>query len=351
MVFCTLFDINYLERAMILYHSIAEHTDRFKLYMFTLDQQTYDVLERMTLSNVIVISEESLLQDEKLTQIKKSRTRTEYCWTCTPYIIEYVLDCYHEKVCTYIDADMCFFHNPNEIMQKIEKSGCSVSIIGHRFPGRITKRAREKISGKYCVEFNTFFNDSEGREVLSQWKEQCTESCTMNMYEEGFGDQKYLNEWLVKYNCIYEIEHLGYGVAPWNIRDYNLIEQNDSDTILRYKGREECILNFYHFQNITFFDHIVNIGVYSEVGFLDRKLIKLLYIDYLSKVLKVRQMLETEYHVRVKSAESRRGKGSWHYTDLNDLIYHILSLMTIALRYRKNRLKLSDLLYDIEKID
>ena len=342
MILCTLFNTNYLERALVLYHSLKRYTNDFTLYIFLLDDTSYRTIIRMNLENVVAIPEKELLKNSQLKKAKKERTNTEYCWTVTPYIIEYVLDEFNENNCTYIDADMCFFSNPNEIFDEILQSKCDVSIIGHRFPKNFEK-TRERMSGRYCVECNTFFNNEKGREVLSWWLEKCTEACTMNRYENGFGDQKYLSDWPSRFSNIHEISNLGCGVAPWNISDYSLHRHEKGQIVLLYKKKEICNLIFYHFQNITFTGDRVNIGVYSEVGSLDNSLVKLLYMNYLRELLFVRKKLEKDYNIKYTVQEPRKGKGHWKYIDLNDLLYHLLSLLSIFLHYKKNRLNLSDI--------
>ena len=247
--YCTLFDSYYLDRGLALYHSLEKESEDFCLYIFAFDKEAYNILSGLRLEYAVIVSEEQIL-DKQLRKIKKSRNRAEYCWTCTPIIIEYVLDNYNVEECTYIDADMYFYKNPEVLIAELRRNNASVGIIGHRFPKSFTSEKRERLYGKYCVEFNTFFNNEIGRQVLEWWKNKCIESCTMELYQESFGDQKYLEQWEERFEGVHELQNSGAGVAPWNVTDYKLGKIDNNIIKLKYKKSTECELIFYHFQQL-----------------------------------------------------------------------------------------------------
>lgn len=303
---CTLFDSHYLDRGIVLYQSLERNCKEFQLYILCLDDIAYTTLNKMKLKKVILISEDEIM-DKKLKQIRKERRRAEYCWTCTPVVLQYTLDRYLLDQCTYIDADMMFYSDPSVMLEELINAGGSVGIIGHRFPNNIARKKRERYYGKYCVEFNTFLNDVRGRTVLEYWKECCYKNCTMELGQKGYGDQKYLEEWEEKFEGVYEYQNLGAGVAPWNICEYRLQKLQDQIQ-LKYR-RKECDLLFYHFQSLTILKDNVFIGVYNETGRKSKKLIDYLYSDYISKLLETRNELKA-IGVEIPVQEIRRGEKS-----------------------------------------
>lgn len=333
---CTLFDSYYLDKGIALCESLNRVEKQFQLYIFAFDELSYKILLDMDMENVTVISEE-MIRDGQLERIKKERTRAEYCWTCTPVIIQYVLDHYDVKACTYIDADMYFYASPNVLMDEVEASGCNISIIGHRFPDNITKDTNIKLHGKYCVEFNTFLNNKEGREVLGWWKEKCFASCSMKLNEESFGDQKYLNEWPAMFSGIHEVLNAGAGVAPWNVADYKLTDCKGIQVELLYKKKQKCRLIFYHFQNLKFLDagH-VDIGVYNELGKFDRKLLDYLYGNYIQTLVRIRRMLSDIYELEFGGYEDRKAGNKWKYTGMKDLAAYGAVFINFFIRGKKN---------------
>ena len=95
LTFCTLFDSNYMDKGLVLYESLKNVAEEFKLYILAMDERCCSVLRHMDLKNVIVISLEEF-EDEELLEIKKKRARAEYCWTCTASLIDYVFETYKE---------------------------------------------------------------------------------------------------------------------------------------------------------------------------------------------------------------------------------------------------------------
>ena len=323
---CTLFDSNYLDRGIVLYQSLEKCCKDFSLYIFCFDEESYRILFDMNLEHAIIVSEEEIL-DEELVLVKSSRKRAEYCWTCTPIIVEYVLDKYSVNECTYIDADMCFYSDPKVLLDEFHKSNSSVGIMEHRFLRNFVQKKRERSYGKYCVEFNTFRNDSVGRDVLQHWKSRCLEQCTMEFGKENFGDQKYVEEWERIFPGIYVYQDYGAGVAPWNIADYTLAE-NDEKIRLYYRKKEQVNLIFYHFQSLMVLNNKeVFIGVYNELGRKDKNLIKLLYSGYIQRLFNVREELRKrgfEIPIQELRMGEKSGLRSMKFIDFVMFIYQCI---------------------------
>ena len=88
--FCTLFDKNYLYKAVALYDSLLKTCREFKLWMLCFDDIAYQVLKELNLENTELISLHEF-EDEELTRIKSTRSRVEYYWTCTPSLPLFIL--------------------------------------------------------------------------------------------------------------------------------------------------------------------------------------------------------------------------------------------------------------------
>ncbi len=263
MTFCTLFDSYYLDKGLVLYRSLEQVTDDFALYIFCFDDKSEEILKKMELKHAIILSYRDIEKDEpRLLKAKEERSKAEYCWTCTPVIIEYVLKHYDVSSCTYIDSDLYFFADPKPLFDEIKDSGCNILITPHRFPDTAKGRKTCKRSGKYCVEFNYFDRTDNATEALTWWKERCLEWC-YHIYEaDRMGDQKYLEKFPKLFKGVRELANKGGGVAPWNFAQYTLADKTgrDDGIFLREKSTGEVFpIIFYHFQNIRFIsDNIIN---------------------------------------------------------------------------------------------
>ena len=95
LTFCTLFDSNYLDKGLVLQESLEKVIPDYKLYILAMDKQCESILKQLQLNHVVVISQEEF-EDEELREIRKERSRAEYCWTCSASLIDYIFETYKE---------------------------------------------------------------------------------------------------------------------------------------------------------------------------------------------------------------------------------------------------------------
>ncbi len=275
--FCTLFDSNYLSRGLVTYESLEKVCPSFHLYIFAFDDLALNVLTKLALKHATIVSLAEF-EDEKLLEVKPTRSAGEYCWTATPSIISYSLKTFEINHCTYIDADLFFYSDPSILLE--EMSSKSVMITSHRYTPKYDKTA---LSGKYCVQFMTFKNDEAGNEVLNWWREACLDWCYARFEDGKFGDQKYLDDWLTRFDCVHELAHLGGGVAPWNVQQYE-IEKRDG----KLQGREIALAAqfdfvFFHFHQLKLLpNNRVDLCRYE----LSPNVKNLIYLPYISALHK-----------------------------------------------------------------
>ena len=270
--FCTLFDSNYLTRALVMYHSLEHTGENFKLYAVCFDDLSYQILTRLALPRMEAIPL-AAFETPQLQEIKGQRTAGEYCWTCTPHVIRYVLDTYRLPQVTYLDADLCFYAKPSLLLAEFETSGASVLITEHRYTPRYDQSAT---SGIYCVQFMTFKADERGSEALQWWQDRCLEWCFARFEDGKFGDQKYLDDWTQRFKGVHVLEHVGGGVAPWNVQQYAVSQ--DRGGSMTVSG---VPLVFYHFHGYRHYtDGVHDLGTYR----LDRAVIDLIYKPYIQQL-------------------------------------------------------------------
>ena len=296
LIFCTLFDSNYMDKGLVMYYSLARNVKNFRLYVLAMDDACFTVLSDLRDDKLVPVKL-SDFEDEALAAARQNRSRGEYCWTCSSSFIEYVIKTYHENQCTYLDSDLYFFSDPSCLLD--EMGDKTVQIVEHRFADTVEDKQRMLASGPYCVEFNTFKNESEALDLLHWWKEQCIKSCGLeDKKAHTLGDQTYLRGWEKK-NYVSVLKNLGGGVAPWNVSQYRLKDYEKSKVVLTEKksGRDFEII-FYHFHNISYYDaKTVNINIYKSYWGIDDKLIKTIYYPYLKEINEVKNMLNDKYGI------------------------------------------------------
>lgn len=296
LVFCTLFDSGYVDKGLVMYESLKKVCGSFRLYVVAFDDMCYKVLSDYESEYLIPICLRDF-EDEKLLAAKKNRTSQEYCWTCSCHAIRYVLKKYCEPVCTYIDADMFFYSDPKVLMKELVDAEADVGIIEQGLDNHIENKRVLQWSGKFCVEFNTFFATENGLKVLEWWCDRCIERCTSIPDGQYFGDQKYLDDWETRFRGVHVYVHKGAGVAPWNVSQYRLKKMLSDELYVKW-GKKTYQLIFYHFQAIKYLtNNTVDIGVNLYPGKAQKKLLNVLYIDYLRRIEQKRKQLACQYAI------------------------------------------------------
>jgi hypothetical protein len=253
-----------------MYRSLLRHEQNFHLWIICFDDLAYEILDKLILEKVSLVSL-AQFEDSELLQVKLQRTWQEYCWTCTPSTLLYVLNTQpNVDVITYLDADLMFFSSPEPIF--LEAGEASILLTEHRYsPGFDLS----KNSGIYNVQFMMFRRDSQGLTALCWWRDRCIEWCFARIEDNKFGDQKYLDDWTERYQGVHVLQHLGAGLAPWNALQYSLKNKEESVYV------EQDPLIFYHFHALTI--HPFNVFHLSKYP-INIELRDLVYYPYLQEI-------------------------------------------------------------------
>lgn len=286
MIFCTLFDSNYLSRGLALLRSLGRHLEDFHLYAFAADPRCHDVLASIDDDRLTVLSL-SEVEGPELLAVKPGRSRGEYLWTCTTSTILYVMDHFDVDHCTYVDADLYFLDSPKVLFEELGDD--SILITSHRFSPRYRKLIKY---GKYCVQYMTFKKDDRGLEALRWWRDACIEWCFARREDGKFGDQKYLDDWPERFAGVHELRHLGGGVAPWNVQQYEVFEEGGRVCVREANASDSFPIVFYHFHSLKLLPRErVDLGLYR----FPPEAQELLYAPYLRTLLEIGREVRSRF--------------------------------------------------------
>jgi hypothetical protein len=244
-----------------------------------MDNETFELLKKMNLINIRLIKLEEF-ENEKLKEVKKERTVTEYSWTCAANLCWFMLNKIgNEELVTYLDADMFFFSDVEDIFKEIGDS--SIAIVEHRLKGY--KQKLEKYVGKYNVGWVSFRKDDEGIKASQWWKDKVLEWCFAYFKNGMIGDQHYLNDWSEKFNKVCIIRHEGADVAPWNVNNLKITYKNEKVFV----GNAPLI--FYHFHNFS----LINRNFYIPVTAynIPKTAEKYVYTNYVKEIKKTIELV------------------------------------------------------------
>lgn len=211
--YVTLFDSLFLPQGLALHFSMERHVKNYKLWILCVDERAYVALTSLQLANVELLRL-SELETQALLDVKSRRNAGEYCWTLTPFAVRFVFEADKtvERV-TYLDADVWFRKAPDPIFKEFEDSSKHVLITDHAYA---PEHDQSESAGQYCVQFMTFTRTG-GELVRQWWEDRCVEWCYARVEGNKFGDQKYLDDWPIRFeNRVHVLLNKELILAPWN---------------------------------------------------------------------------------------------------------------------------------------
>ncbi len=216
--YCTLFDQGYLPLGMALHRSLRQSAGDFQLWILCMDEAVERDLRTLRLEGVRLIPLRELEgQFPSLPEVRSTRSRGEFCWTCTPFLPDLVLRLDPEvSRVTYVDADIFLFGSPRPIFEELERSGAQVLITEHAYS---PDADYTDSAGRFNVQFIPFTRSAKAQEILEWWQSRCLDCCTNNSSSGSYGDQKYLDEWPTLFgDAVHILEDVGLTLGPWNVR-------------------------------------------------------------------------------------------------------------------------------------
>jgi hypothetical protein len=215
--YITLFDSAFLPQGLALHASLCRHGGEFTLWVLCMDERTKTVLDSLARPTIRTIALADV-ETPELLAVKPGRNRAEYCWTLTPFTPRFVFerDSTATRV-TYVDADVFLLKSPRPVFEELEQSGKAVLITEHAYDPEYDQSAE---SGRFCVQFVIFVRGAS-EPVRQWWQDRCIEWCFDRIEDGKLGDQKYLDEWPVRFGGIVHIlKQIDAFLAPWNARRF-----------------------------------------------------------------------------------------------------------------------------------
>jgi hypothetical protein len=211
--FVTLFDSTFLPNGLALHKSLVRNAGDFHLWVICMDHTTEKAIHRLGLDHVTTLSLESV-ENEELLAVKSGRSIAEYCWTLTPFSIDFVFerDPSIDRV-TYVDSDVWFVKSPQQILQEMTQASADSLITPHAYSPEHESNIR---FGIYCVQFMPFTRTGS-LAIRRDWQAKCLDWCFAQAEADRFGDQKYLDTWLQQFpDSVCVLESVEKTQAPWN---------------------------------------------------------------------------------------------------------------------------------------
>lgn len=273
--YCTLFDKNYLYQGVALHDSLVANSRGFTLYALAMDEEAFVTLAKLGRESLVPMRVEELLTDE----VRSLRARTshgQFCWASQPLFCLYLLDRFGLDMVTYLESDSLFFSDPEPLFRELGSD--SVSLVPHNYSPGLDQKDK---SGVFCVQFNAFRDDARARAVLADWKTQNFRyDRSRPLYYPG---QICMDSWPGRFQGVKVITHKGAGVAPWNVRAYEVAVRNGAPEV------DKVPVVFYHFHQYGRLDS----GAHDLSGYpIRRSVIDAFYQPYVTALASAEQAVK-----------------------------------------------------------
>ncbi|MEX2150261.1 MAG: hypothetical protein WD793_08590 [Steroidobacteraceae bacterium] len=274
--YCTLFDRNYLGRGLALHQSLMRHGGSFRLHVLCLDEATQDVLARLALPGVELLSLAELeAQDPGLRAVRGGRTPPEYYFTSKPVLMARLLRDYPDtERLSYLDSDL-FFFSPAAALEH-ELAGSAIAVAPHKLAARNAHFAQ---FGRFNAGWVSVGAGPESQRFLAWWRERCIECCRLVVEDARFGDQKYLDRVPGLFPGARVVQHPGVNAGPWSL-DARRVALTAGGVLI--EDRPLVFFHFHFLRRLLF--GLYDSGLYEFGVELTRAIRRGIYEPYLSEL-------------------------------------------------------------------
>ena len=281
-VYVTHCDKNYATRAAALVTSMRQNGCTDLVCVVCHDEQAkavVDSLKDLKLISFMLSEVEAYFPDLRVAQT--NRSKLEYLFCLTPYLIEYTFLLHSNEIVIYIDSDIYFFASPTKALNSLRRDA-DVAIVPHRF---IEESKYLERYGKFNVGWMAFRPTDESRKVLNWWREKCFESTSCIVTEESFADQKYLDQFTTISARISIANNLGENAAPWNC--YSIDKIANARIAIR---NEELI--YFHFSGLRMYPNCTVLGYAGYGKRPSREMRSRIYKPYIKNLKHIENSLD-----------------------------------------------------------
>lgn len=218
---CTLLTKDYLIQGLALYSSLKRHSAQFNLWILCVDDTAYNLLAKMNLPHVTLISMDNI-RNKRLAKLQKTRQTHEFCWTLKSVLVYYLIkNNYNIDTVLYMDADLFFFRDVMDIYDEWGDHSIFLTKL------RLRPKWKQRL-GIYSAGLVGFKRDTSGMKCLQSWRQKCLRWCYDKQENGLWGDQKYLDSWPLSFSGVKISRNKGINAGPWNIRKGFMVHSEDN---------------------------------------------------------------------------------------------------------------------------
>jgi hypothetical protein len=215
--FVTFFSKEYVLSGITLIDSVLENFMTTLVFVMPLDEISESILKQKyrLVSRVIIMNNDEMLENIR-NLVEKGRSFKEAIFTVKPAIIKEAIKFTDvDDLLLYVDADLFFFRELGEYML----GEGDVYLSRHLYREGLESH---KKYGEFNAGFVGFRQNTNGIDALDWWIRRCMENCSMEVSDNHFADQKYLEVLPRMFPNVHIIANILINQSMWAISKHNL---------------------------------------------------------------------------------------------------------------------------------
>lgn len=252
--FITYFSKEFMIQGSVAIDSFLNFHKESSGFVICLDSATSLYLKSKNYPQAIAIIDlEALTQiNSAFQKFMNSRTYPESIISIKPLLIEeFLSQVDRDAYLLYFDADLFF---SGSLLNLGEFSnGFEVLLSEHLFPEKMKESVK---FGKFNGGFIIFRNSTISKDLLKRWRDLCTQWCKLELFENRFADQKYLDQFPENEGVV-SLRHPGVNNGQYYFQDKRDLELLFRERRIKLEGLP---LICFHFHGIRILPNGVMTG-------------------------------------------------------------------------------------------
>jgi hypothetical protein len=319
-VFCSYADSRYADRLLALILSIGKYHHGSRIVVLALDSGIKGLISkaipRIPIEWIDLVDLDK--DHENMGEVRRTRHTWDGNLTARCFFVrDVVLSENKGNIVVCLDSDTFLFASLNCIKEDFR--GYNIGVTPHRFSAKV-KSSRQY--GLYNAGVLLFRKSSESIVCLNEWCADCLASCSSELTETTYADQKYLDKWPDKFVSLKSINSYGVNAAPWNMEDL-LLAHGENNVFLNHD-----ILTIYHFHNLReIVDGVFYHGMSMYKSSLSSYAREYIYNPYLKTLSNARKLLNVSYNITLLPFQEGMNLQRMAYDSKTWALNQIISLL------------------------
>ncbi|MFN3400272.1 MAG: hypothetical protein ACK4Z4_08030 [Ferrovibrio sp.] len=270
----TVLTANFAAASLVLARSVVETNPDAVCHLYCLDDAAHALLAPVIPARVRLFCARDLfdvIPAADYARLEAGRPVSAFCWTLKPVVIAHAMKVMpNAEWYAFSDSDMMVTADLAPRFAAARTRSALATPHAFRYP---LFWGTEYLYGHYNAGFVAFRATPEGRAMLQWWRGLCLTHCPALPEPDAFGDQKYIEQMVIRYPDQVSTGFPFINAAAWNIGQEEILDSANGPA---WRGQ---VIRLYHFQGLRLLGRGW-VDLYSDTFPLSASVRRLIYRPY-----------------------------------------------------------------------